>query len=475
MLKGRILIADDEPIISQTLQKVFSASQFEVYECNSGERLITAVEESQPHIVFLDIYFGNYNGIELLKKLKAEGWKVPVVIMTAFADVSIAVQAMKEGATDFITKPFDLHYLNLVVQKIMDYNNLNTKVKVLQAELTSQQVTHGIIGNSSIIRQLLQSSERLAASDSTTVLLQGESGTGKELFARYIHQKSIRNEKPFVTINCGAIPKDLAESELFGYEKGAFTGAGEKMKQGKFELADGGTILLDEIGELSLDLQVKLLRVLEEKKFYRLGGTREIKVDVRVLAATNRNLRQEVEEGRFRDDLYYRLNVAIMHIPPLRERPEDIIHLATMFLQEFARKFTKETPVLTEGTVEHLKRLPWKGNVRELKNAIERVMLLNDVSVLREDHFKFLMPPGEDIASLSAGDPNVFTLQIPSSGITMKEVLRELILKTLALTNGNQVRAAKILEITRSKLRYRMEQLNIQAEQRSYKIQETDR
>ena len=326
----------------------------------------------------------------------------------------------------------------------------------------------GIIGRSAGIRHVLETAEKFAVGDSTTVLIEGESGTGKELVARFLHKRSARAERPLITVNCGAIPKDLAESEFFGYEKGAFTGATERMKQGKFELADGGTIMLDEIRELSLEMQVKLLRVLEEKKFYRLGGTKEISVDVRVIAASNRDLAREAEEGRFREDLFYRLNVATVRIPPLRERKEDIPDLTAAFLAEFAQRQNKPVPVLGQAGLEYLMQLPWRGNVRELRNAIERVVLLSNVQTLLPEHFAFLNRQEGPAAAVPADDGKGFRLEIRNAGVKMNDVVRELILKTLDTVGGNQVRAAKALGLTRSKLRYRMEQLGIHPEQRSY-------
>jgi transcriptional regulator with PAS, ATPase and Fis domain len=271
-----------------------------------------------------------------------------------------------------------------------------------------------------------------------------------------------------VTVNCGAIPKDLAESEFFGTERGAFTGASERMKQGKFELADGGTILLDEIRELSLEMQVKLLRVLEEKKFYRLGGTKEITVDVRVIAASNRELAREVEGGRFREDLFYRLNVASIKIPPLRNRKGDIAELVREFLNEFATRFNREVPTLTTEAMQYLESLPWKGNVRELRNAVERVMLLSNAQTFSLENFSFLRATDGGAGTFGRGG-RTFVLEIPTQGVPINDVMRELILKTLEITGGNQVQAAKVLGLTRSKLRYRMEQLGIHPEQRSYR------
>jgi DNA-binding NtrC family response regulator len=470
MAKGRILIADDEPILGNTLKKILSEQGYAVSVCQKGEQFFDQLSESKPHLAIIDIYLGQENGIQLLKKMRADGWEIPIIMMTGHSDISLAVTAMKEGASDFVVKPFDLNHLGVLVEKNLEHARLQAKVKMLQEELQEERPTHGIIGHSSALMRVLETAEKLAMGDNTTVLLEGESGTGKELMARFIHQKSGRAEKPFVTVNCGAIPKDLAESEFFGYEKGAFTGATERMKQGKFELADGGTILLDEIRELSLEMQVKLLRVLEEKRFYRLGGTKEITVDVRVIAASNRELAREVDAGRFREDLFYRLNVASIKIPPLRNRKGDIAELTQAFLHEFATKLNRTVPTVTTEALQYLESLLWKGNVRELRNALERVVLLNNVTTLSLDHFAFLR-------SSEVGSPSVirvnggrnFVLEIPPQGIPINEVMRELILKTLEITNGNQVQAAKVLGLTRSKLRYRMEQLGIQPEQRTYR------
>jgi DNA-binding NtrC family response regulator len=468
MAKARILVADDEPILGNTLKKILGELGYVVALCDRGEEFFHFLDDQKPDIVLLDIYLGSVNGIQLLNRMRQEGWQTPVIMMTAHSDVSLAVRAMKEGAADFVVKPFDLNHLGVLIDKNLDHARLQTQVKLLQEELEGERSRSGIIGKSIALRRALETAEKLAQGENTTVLIEGESGTGKELMARFVHQQSSRREKPFVTLNCGAIPKELAESEFFGYEKGAFTGATEKMKQGKFELADGGTILLDEIRELSLDMQVKLLRVLEEKRFYRLGGTKEISVDVRVIAASNKELAREVEEGRFREDLYYRLNVASVRIPPLRNRKEDIGELAKAFLAEFCRRFTRPVPAITPEALQWLEQLTWKGNVRELRNAMERVVLLNNVPALTAEHFSFLRTSGAT-ASASSGNGKAFVLEIPPQGIRMNEVMKDLILKTLDIVGGNQVQAAKVLGLTRSKLRYRMEQLGIRPEQRTYR------
>ncbi|HTS00871.1 MAG TPA: sigma-54 dependent transcriptional regulator [Bacteroidota bacterium] len=468
MAKARILVVDDETILSNTLKKILAEQGYAVTVCNKGKEFDEQFAAGTPDLVLMDIYMGEVNGIDLLTGLRAAGWETPVIMMTAHSDVALAVKAMKEGAADFVVKPFDLNHLAVLIEKNLEFASLQTRVRLLQEELEMTRSTSGIIGRSAGIRHVLETAEKFAVGDSTTVLIEGESGTGKELVARFLHKRSARAERPLITVNCGAIPKDLAESEFFGYEKGAFTGATERMKQGKFELADGGTIMLDEIRELSLEMQVKLLRVLEEKRFYRLGGTKEISVDVRVIAASNRDLAREAEEGRFREDLFYRLNVATVRIPPLRDRKEDIPDLTSAFLAEFAHRQNKPVPVLAQAGLEYLMQLPWRGNVRELRNAIERVVLLSNVQTLLPEHFAFLNRQEGPVSAVPADDGKGFRLEIRNAGVKMNDVVRELILKTLDTVGGNQVRAAKALGLTRSKLRYRMEQLGIHPEQRSY-------
>ena len=468
MAKARILVVDDETILTNTLRKILSEQGYAVSVCNRGREFEEHFNSSKPDLVLMDIYMGEVNGIDLLEGLRAAGWETPVIIMTAHSDVALAVKAMKEGAADFVVKPFDLNHLSVLIEKNLEFASLQTRVRLLQEELETNRSQSGIIGKSAAIQHVLETAEKFAVGDDTTVLIEGESGTGKELVARFLHKRSARADRPLITVNCGAIPKDLAESEFFGYEKGAFTGATEKMKQGKFELADKGIILLDEIRELSLEMQVKLLRVLEEKRFYRLGGTKEIRVDVRVIAASNRDLAREAEEGRFREDLFYRLNVATVRIPPLRDRKGDIPDLVSAFLSEFAKRQNKEVPSLSPDAMEFLVGLPWRGNVRELRNALERVVLLSSVPVLLPEHFAFLNRQDGHPGIIVGENGKGFSLEIRRTGVNINDVVRELILKTLDIVGGNQVRAAKVLGLTRSKLRYRMEQLGIHPEQRSY-------
>lgn len=334
-------------------------------------------------------------------------------------------------------------------------------------ELQSVKQRFGIIGNHEGLNRAIDIAVQVAPTD-LSVLITGESGTGKEVFPQVIHTFSLRKHGSYIAVNCGAIPEGTIDSELFGHEKGAFTGATDSRK-GYFEVADGGTIFLDEVAELPLSTQVRLLRVLESGEFIRVGSSKVQKTDVRVITATNIDIVQAVSSGRFREDLFYRLNVASIRIPPLRNRKEDVSELSNAFLAEFCRRFTRPVPRLSPEALQFLEQLPWRGNVRELRNAMERVVLLNDVQVLTPEHFGFLRTGEGQPVLPGMHDGRSFVLEIPPKGIAMSEVVRDLILKTLDIVGGNQVQAAKVLGLTRSKLRYRMEQLGIQPEQRTYR------
>jgi two-component system, NtrC family, response regulator AtoC len=455
----RILIIDDDDLFSAALKRILNKMNFEVQTCLDASGAFDAVESFDPDLILLDIYLTTHDGIEILKDLQKKHSHIPVIMITGYSDVKIAVKAMKLGAHDFLLKPIDMDQLNSSLSRIISHIDLKNEVLKFQSFFTAgQDLKKEYFGKSKSIQRVLNTVEKLAASENTTILLEGESGTGKEVFAQYIHQKSPRSNKVFIGVNCTTITKELAESELFGHERGAFTGAVQKTKLGKFELANGGTILLDEIGELNLDLQVKLLRVLQEKKFYRLGGEKEVSVDVRVLAATNKNLEEEVQKGNFREDLFYRLNVARVTIPPLRERREDIPILVYSFINEFSQKFLKKVISIDDDALELLQHQYWKGNVRELKNAMERAILMLDTNELKLAHFNFL----KEESRSKTKDDDKFMLRIPKQGISIDMVIKSLILQTLDITKGNQVKASKILGLSRSKLRYRMSQLGIE-------------
>ncbi|MCR4417003.1 MAG: sigma-54 dependent transcriptional regulator [Ignavibacteria bacterium] len=457
-MKQKILIIDDDELVTSSLKRALAQSGYEIEIASSGKLGIEKVEKENPDMVLLDIFLGDLNGMEVLKKIFLINPDLPVVMITGFADVQTAVNAIKMGAIDFILKPINVDQLELIINKTLKHVALQKEVQRLKLITKEGDITREMFGQSRAIKSTLDAVEKIAISEGTTILIEGESGVGKEMIARYIHNISSRREGPFVAINCGAIPKELAESELFGSEKGAYTGASEKTRIGKFEIADGGTILLDEIGELSLELQVKLLRVLQEKKFFRLGGTKEISVNVRIIAATNKDLRQAVSEKTFREDLYYRLNVATIYVPPLRERKDDIPFLAMNFVDEFNKTFNKQIKKISPEALDMMLNYSWPGNVRELRNTIERAVLLISGDELKPEHLNFIE---KDKSTQNIID-NEYILKIPKQGIKMDQVVRDLIIQTLEITDGNQIQAAKILGISRSKLRYRMEQLKIE-------------
>ena len=460
-MASKVLIVDDDELLNNSLNAVLTRNGYEILSVLNGEDAVQQISEFQPDVVLLDLYLGSITGLDILQRLRADNNSTPVILITAFSDVSSAVRAIKLGAEDFVLKPLDLEQLEILINKTLNRKNLERRYELLKDEMQQKFGQYAIVGKSENLRKVIYASERLARAD-TTVLIIGESGSGKELVARLIHEKSDRSDGPFISINCGAIPKELAESELFGYEKGAFTGAMDKMRQGKFELASRGTILLDEVGELTQELQVKLLRVLETKRFYRLGGAKEVSVDVRIIAATNKNLKSAVEKGTFREDLFYRLNIAQIHVPSLRDRIEDIALLANTFLDEFNKKFGKTIKGFTPDGIKVLEKYAWPGNVRELKNAIERVALLETDTVIKPEHLIFLnMHPGFNAAK-KMDDNDI--VSIPNRGAKMDDIMREAILQTLDLTSGNQIQAAKVLGLTRSRLRYRMQQLKIKYE-----------
>jgi DNA-binding NtrC family response regulator len=464
LLNYTIVVIEDDPLVNTTVRDILSSKYSRIYAYLDAVQAINELHLVGPDLILLDIFLGHSNGLDILEQLRNQGFKMPVIMMTAFSDIKMAVRAMKLGAEDFIVKPLDLEQLEVSVERSLTNYDLKRKVEVLSEQLR-EQLPSEILGSSDGIKRAMDMGKIVSGAD-TTALILGESGTGKELMARFIHDNSPRAKGPFITINCGAIPRELAENELFGYERGAFTGATEKIKQGKFEQAQHGTILFDEIGELSLELQVKLLRVLQERKFYRLGGAKEISVDVRVIASTNKELSKLVEEGRFREDLYYRLNVATIILPPLRERGADNLMLASAFVNEFNKKFAKSHTGFTPEAAEIITKYHWKGNIRELRNAIERVVLLETSKIVSKESLHFLNY-SHSVTNLIVDKPTIeltdgqHHLVIAKNGVSMGNVLKDLIIQTLKITSGNQIKAAKLLGISRAKLRYRIEQLNI--------------
>ena len=447
---ARILVVDDEEKIRKLLKIMLSLKGHSVDEAEDGEEALAKIEEDAYDLIIADIKMPKLDGMELLKRINAMEVQIPVIFITAYATVDSAVEAMKLGAVDYISKPFEEDRIILTVEKALGISKLLQEKKELEEELERRVLPKDIVCNSPAMKRVLELAEKVARLPGTTVLITGESGVGKEVVARFIHRRSPRAKKRFIAVNCGAIPEHLLESELFGYEKGAFTGAYQR-KKGIFEIADGGTVFLDEIGDMPLEAQVKLLRVLQDKKVQRLGGTEEIEVDVRIIAATNKNLEKLVKEGKFREDLFYRLNVFPIKIPPLRERKEDIVPLVRLFAEKVVSKEI-EGPILTPGAEKILKHYAWPGNVRELANAVERAIILSGGEFpLNADHFSFLVE--------SKGTRSRYFIELPPEGISLEEVEKELIRQALERTGGNKSAAARLLGLTRTKLRTRLKLL----------------
>jgi len=438
-----ILIVEDRESLAQMLSQALTGAGYQVVWAKDGREGIAKLREGKIDLVVTDLKLPHKSGLDVLHAVKEQNSLVPVIVMTAYGSIETAVKAVKEGAYDFIAKPFDPDHLLLQIEKALEKQRLVTENMILKEDFTNQLRFPKIIGKTAAMTQVVEQMRKVAPGK-TTVLIGGESGTGKELFARAIHMLSPRQDKTFVAINCAAIPRDLLESELFGHERGAFTGAVGK-KIGKFELADKGTIFLDEIGEMDLSLQAKLLRVLEEEEMMRVGGTVKVKIDVRVVAATNRDLMQLIQQKTFREDLYYRLNVFPIFIPPLRDRREDIPALVDHFISYYSKEMKKEVKKISPEAMDLLMTHPWTGNVRELQNAIERAIILSDGNELLPDHFG-LKPKAQ--GDLSLRDITIEgTLQEVSDHVT-RIVESKLIRKVLNETGGNKTRAAEILQVS---------------------------
>jgi DNA-binding NtrC family response regulator len=445
----RLLVVDDEQLIRWSLEQTLASGGYDVSSVSLGEAALSAVREDPPDVILLDLKLPDVDGLQVLRHLKELNPHIQVLIMTAYADVGTAVEAMKLGAYDYLPKPIDFENLAVTIRNALEASQLRRKVRLLSEKHLHPYHFERIVGTSRGIQEIIAMARKVARSEATTVLIQGESGTGKDLLAKAIHYEGARAEEPFMDIACTAMPETLLESEIFGHERGAFTDA-KTQKKGLFEVARGGTIFLDEIGDMSGGLQAKLLRVLEERSFRRVGGTKDITVDVRVIAATNRDLRQAVESGAFRKDLYYRLQVVTITIPPLRARREDIPLLARHFLEHFSREFKKRLPCLSPDAERLLVQYDWPGNVREVRNVIERAMILEDTGELLPAHL-----PAEIVPLTEPSAVESCQFQLPQTGLILAEVEREFVRQALELTRGNQTRAARLLGLTRDELRYR--------------------
>jgi two-component system NtrC family response regulator len=447
MNSKQILVVDDDSSLRSVMKMQLEEAGYQVALAADGAEAYDLIREIRPQLVISDLKMPT-SGLELMRRIAADDIQPTLIIVTAFGTVETAVEAMKLGAYDYVTKPLDFEELVLVVHRAMERQNLLEEVRNLRSVLDQRYGFEGIIGRAKSLLRVLDQASRVAQRD-TTVLIQGETGTGKELMARAIHQNSPRKNAPFITINCGSIPKELVEAELFGYTRGAFTGA-HTTKPGKIELADGGTLFLDEVGELPLDAQVKLLRVLQQGEIAKIGATEVQKVDVRVVAATHRNLQAMIEDATFREDLYYRLAVVPLILPPLRERREDIPELVKHLFTKARERHGIVNVELSSSVVQHLTHYRWPGNVRELENVLERMLVLSSSNLISEADLP------EEIRRLPP-DSSLFWIEMPEEGVSLEAVERELILRALEQAKGNQTKAAKYLDISRRTLIYRME------------------
>jgi DNA-binding NtrC family response regulator len=453
MARERILIVEDEKLIRWSIRSRLKEEGFQVEEADDGKEAFRLLHEEECDLMLLDHRLPDTTGMEILERVHHDAPELSVVMMTAYGTVQDAVQAMKLGAFDYLTKPVNLDELVVIVQKALETTRLRREVHRLRSE---RRETHGrvqLIGKSPAMNEVLELIDKICRSQATTVLLEGDSGTGKNVVAKAIHYGSPRAELPFVNITCSALTETLLESELFGHERGAFTDA-KTQKKGLLEVADGGTVFLDEIGEMGTAMQVKLLRFLEEKAFKRVGGTRDIQVEVRIIAATNRNLEEAVREGRFREDLFYRLKVIPIRLPSLRERRDDIPILIQHFLDHFNQEFRKSTTGVSPEAMARMTGYAWPGNVRELRNVIERIMILEDKERIEFDDLPAALRSG---TAVEAGTPS----PVAVGSMTLEEMEKAAIGQALEQSGQNQVRAAKLLGISRDTLRYRMKKFGL--------------
>jgi DNA-binding NtrC family response regulator len=451
---GRILVADDHDALRRGLVRGLTEAGHEVEEASNGNAAIERLHDSYFDVVLSDLKMGGSDGLDVLRTAKSLHPSTAVILMTAFGSVHTAVEAMKIGAFDYVQKPFEIEEMELKVEKAIEHRRLRHEIEYLRHTQQDIYDFDRIVGASGALQSVLAIVKKVAKSN-TTVLIRGETGTGKELIAGAIHHNSHRATRNFVKVNCAALQENLLESELFGHEKGAFTGA-DKQRVGRFEQADGGTLFLDEVGDMSANTQAKILRVLQEHEFERLGGTRTLRVDVRVIAATNRNLPQMVANGQFREDLYYRLNVVSIDMPPLRDRKDDIQQLAMFFLKRFSGELKKRLDGLAPDAVKLLMRYNWPGNIRELENSIERAVLLTEGPCLSSADLRL----GELSTTQPSGDSSP-VVKIPPTGIPLEEIERQALVEALRMSNWVQKDAAELLSISPRVMNYKIKTLGI--------------
>ena len=449
MSKATVLVVDDEQLIRWSLVERLSQDGYRTLEAETGAGALDKLSEGVD-LVLLDFRLPDTDGLKVLQEVRRRDPDALVILLTAFSNVATVVEIMKAGAYHYATKPFNLDEIALLVEKALETTRLRREVRALRATQAKPWGIESIVGGSPVMQQIKDLLVKIAASPASTVLLTGESGTGKDLAAKVIHYGSSRTGQPFMNITCSALTSTLLESELFGHERGAFTDA-RKQKRGLLESAGGGSVFLDEIGETAPGLQAKLLRFLEEKTFKRVGGSQDIHVNVRIIAATNKNLEEEVKNGTFREDLYYRLDVLPVRLPPLRERAADIPVLANYYIDQFNREFRKQVHGATPKVFEALERYPWPGNVRELRNVVERAMLLADGDTLALEDFPMLGARPE----LSEG------VQLAAAGMNLENLERDLVAQALERTEWNQTRAAALLGLNRDQIRYRIEKFGL--------------
>jgi len=455
-MPANVLLVEDETRMRQVLVMQLSDLDLNIHEAVDGQQAIDIFENETIHLVITDLKLPKISGMDVLKFIKEKDPEIPVIVITAYGSIENAVKAIQKGAFDYVTKPFKEEKLRASIIKALKISRLTSEVRYLRQEIEDKYTFKKIVGDSPKICDVLKLAGSVSNTD-TSVLITGESGTGKELLSRATHLNSPRSGGPFLTVNCAAIPSNLLETELFGYEKGAFTGA-QKRTKGKFETASGGTLFLDEIGDMRLDVQAKLLRILETREYERIGGTKTIKADVRIIAATNKNLEEMVDEKLFREDLFYRINVFPIHIPPLRERKEDIPKLSSHFIQEFSKAFGRKPPELSGKAIDKLIQYSWKGNIRELKNVLERAMILSKGSQITSHHV-ILNESQEKSFELMNMDA-LIPMILVDQGMNLEDIENHCIQYAMKTSANNVSKAARLLGLSRATLRYRLEKMS---------------